>query len=110
MAIWKTRPIDEVHEVVLVRWKVFETERGECHFVGTRPGRGTGRVSSAIVEFDARTCVGVTRSGRRYVLEGAPGTSLEGEVTWAGWCQVNRVASYRDVTDESLVGGAGETT
>lgn len=108
MAIWKARSVEKLPEVVLVRWRVYETGRGERHFVGTRPDRGTGRVSSAIVELDARTCVGLTRSGRRYFLEGTPGTSLEGEVTWSGWCQLNGVTSYRDVTDELLVGAAGE--
>lgn len=107
MAIWTSRSIEEVPEVALVRWRVFETEGGERHFVGTRPDRGTGRVSSAIVEFDARTCVGITRSGRRYVLDGAPGASVEGELTWAGWCQVNRVTGYRDVTDELLTEARG---
>lgn len=99
MTIWRARSIDDVPEVILVRWRVFETERGERHFVGTRRDRWTGRVSSAIVEFDVASRTGVTRSGRRYVLEGDSGMSVDADYTWAVWCRANGVATYRDVTD-----------
>lgn len=89
-------------EVILVRWRVFETEGGERHFVGTRADRWTGRVSSAIVEFDMTTRTGVTRSGRRYVLEGASGMSVDADYTWSVWCRANGVSNYRDVTDSLL--------
>lgn len=108
MAIWRTRSIEEVPEVTLVCWRVFETDKGELHFVGARPERGTGRVSSAIVKFDTSTRAGVTRSGRRYVLQGAPGNHIDGGYVWAAWCHVNRVASYRDVTDSILDGSADD--
>lgn len=104
MAIWRARSIDDVPEVILVRWRVFETEGGERHFVGTRRDRWTGRVSSAIVEFDMTTRTGVTRSGRRYVLEGASGISVDANYTWAVWCRANGVVIYRDVTDTVLAG------
>lgn len=102
MAIWRTRSIEEVPEVTLVCWRVFETDKGELHFVGARSERGTGRVSSAIVKFDTSARAGVTRSGRRYVLQGAPGNDTDGGHVWAVWCQVNGVSSYRDVTDSIL--------
>lgn len=102
MAIWRTRAIADVPEVTLVRWRIFETDKSELHFVGARPDRGTGRVSSAIVKFDTRTRIGSTRSGRRYILEGAPGNDIDGGYVWAVWCQVNDVVSYRDVTDSIL--------
>lgn len=102
MSIWQARPVADAPVIALRAWRVMETESGERHFVGTRPDRGTGRVSSTIVEFDARTHIGKTRSGRRYVLEGPPGPDASGdsEYVWAAWCQVNHVASFRDVTNE----------
>lgn len=103
MSIWRSRPVGEVPEVVLQAWRVLETDSGERHFVGFRPDRGTGRVSSAIVSVDMSARIGITNSGRRYVLDGPPGAEVEdGDFVWAVWCQVNRVASYRDVTDELL--------
>lgn len=107
MVIWLARSIDDVPEVILMRWRIFETEEGERHFVGTRHDRGTGRVSSAIVNIDMSTRVGVTRSGRKYVLDGPPGTDVNGECTWAAWCHVNGVTRYRDVTDDLLMEGRG---
>lgn len=102
MSIWLARPVADAPVVALRAWRVMETDSGERHFVGVRPDRGTGRVSSAIVACDMPTRTGVTRSGRRYVLEGPPGPdeSGDGEYVWAAWCQANRVASFRDVTNE----------
>lgn len=108
MAIWRTRSIVEVPEVTLVSWRIFETDKCELHFVGARSDRGTGRVSSAIVKFDTRTRVGITRSGRRYILEGAPGNDIDGGYVWAAWCHVNRVTNYRDVTDRMLESSADD--
>jgi len=104
VSIWQSRPVDEVPEVVLSHWRVMRTDSGDLHLVGIRAERGTGRVSSAIVELDIDARVGMTRSGRRYVLDGAPGPDEDGDAdyVWAGWCQVNRVSAFRDVTDELL--------
>lgn len=106
MSIWRSRPVADVPDVVLLHWRVMQTDTGELHLVGIRPERGTGRVSSVVVEFDVRARVGVTRSGRRYQLEGTPGPDESGDAdyVWAGWCQVNRVDAYRDVTEEVLAG------
>ncbi len=103
MSIWRSRPVGEAPEIALEAWRILETAAGDRHFVGFRPERGTARVSSAIVELDTTTRVGVTRSGRRYVLDGPPGVDItEGDFVWTAWCQVNHVDSYRDVTDELL--------
>lgn len=112
MSIWQSRPVDQVPEVVLVNWRVMETADGSRHLVGIRPSRGTGRVSSAIVELDMAACVGTTRSGRRYVLDGTPGSDEDGnaDYVWSGWCEVNRVTGYRDVTDELLTGSQPSCT
>lgn len=107
MSIWQSRPVEEVPEVVLVNWRVMETGDGGRHLVGIRPDRGTGRVSSVILELDMAARVGTTRSGRRYVLDGAPGPDEDGnaDYVWAGWCQANHVTGYRDVTGELLAHG-----
>lgn len=104
MSIWPSRPVDEVPEVTLANWRVMRTDAGELHLVGIRPDRATGRVSSVIVELDVHARVGITRSGRRYVLVGEPGPDENGDAdyVWTGWCQVNRVSAFRDVTNELL--------
>lgn len=103
MAIWKSRPVADVPEIVLEAWRILETAAGDRHFVGFRAERETARVSSAIVSVDMSARIGITNSGRRYVLDGPPGAEVEdGNFVWTAWCQVNRVASYRDVTDELL--------
>ncbi len=105
MSIWAARPVADVPAVTLQHWRVIKTDAGDMHFVGFRPERGTARVSSAIVEFDVRARVGVTRSGRRYLLDGAPGADADGdgEYVWSAWCQLNRVAGYHDVTNDIFV-------
>lgn len=95
--------VDDEPVIELRSWRVMQTERCERHFVGVH-GSGmlaAGRVSSAIVSFDASQRRGVTRSGRVYILRGAPG-GLDGDAayTWAAWARFNRVASYEDVTHE----------
>ena len=62
-------------EVRLVGWQIFRLPSGDHHFCGLHADRskGFGRVSTAIVSFDAATRTGTTASGRRYVLEGEPG-------------------------------------
>jgi hypothetical protein len=106
MSIWQARRVADEPEIVLVEWRIMQTDTGERHFVGVRRDQGTGRVSSAIAEFDTHTRVGVTRSGRKYVLEGAPGADGNADYVWAAWCYINRVGTYRDVTDEMLFPGS----
>lgn len=105
MAIWQSRSVDQVPEVVLAEWRILETSNGDRHLIGHRPTKGTVRVSSAIVDIDwgTRTCA--TRSGRRYVLDGAPSVDLSASaLVWAEWCRANRIDRYRDVTAEVLAG------
>lgn len=102
MPIWNVRGVSEDPEVELVRWRVFETETGEHHFVGSRLNQGTGRVSSAIVNFDHSSRTGVTISGRKYVLLGPPSFNSDADYTWALWSLLNSVVSSRDVTDKWL--------
>lgn len=74
---------------------------GELHLVGARPERGTHRVSSAVVDLDVINRVGVTSSGRRYVLAGDPATEMDEEsrYVWLAWCHANHVIEFRDITN-----------
>ena len=108
MSIWRARSIEDVPEVRLFGWRIMETSTGSRHFVGVRPERGTCRVSSVIVKLDVPNRIGITRSGRTYVLEGPPGSWNDEvrEYVWSSWCQVNGVADFLDVTDEAMGDGA----
>ena len=102
MPIWKTLPVNQEPELSLIIWRIMQTEQGERHFVGIRDDDSTGRVSSAIVEFDAHTRRGVTRSGRVYQLCGKPGFSADAQYVWSRWCLANSVFKSTDVTNIAL--------
>jgi hypothetical protein len=104
MPIWKLPSASEVPEVTLSQWRILETDDGTRHFVGTDVLDSTGRVSSAIVTFDRVTLQGKTLSGRVYQLVGQEGWSGDAEYVWKGWCAVNDVKSYSDVTAQLLNG------
>jgi len=100
--IWKSRGLLEEPEIEILRWRVFETETGERHFVGVHAAQGTGRVSSTIIEFDILSRTGVTASGRRYVLVGESATDDEADYVWGLWARLNGVIFARDVTYKLL--------
>lgn len=100
MPIWRVAAVEERPQVTLAQWSVYETERGEHHFVGRCMDSDSGRVSSAIASFDMVTRVGTTRSGRRYVLLGGPGHDPDGMHTWAVWKMINDVKSEKNVTPD----------
>lgn len=98
MTMWKVEGIDREPEVVLVRWRVMETESGDRHLVGAREDDFTGRVSTAITTFDSSRMMAVTRSGRTYQLQGAPGFNADAQYVWERWCIVNGVQISNDVS------------
>lgn len=100
MPIWKTLPVTGQFHLTLVRWRIFETERGERHFVGHCLEHERGRVSSAIERFDADTGRGITRSGRVYQLDGPASQDSDADYVLAVWVGINAVPSFRDVTAE----------
>jgi len=100
MPIWRVEGVDGEPEIRLCHWIVYETERGERHFVGQHVDAGTGRVSSAIQTFDVESRTGVTRSGRRYVLLGEPGYDADAMHVWNMWSLVNAVVTATNVTDD----------
>jgi hypothetical protein len=102
MAIWTTRPVDEIPEIQLINWDVRELPDGDRHFVGWNIVEMEGRVSSKIVTFDQRYMTGVTQSGRVYQLLRAPGTDSDAEYVWQAWCRINGVelATVKSVAKE----------
>jgi len=98
--IWSVATVDEQPDITLQCWRVYETERGEHHFVGYCIENESGRVSSAIVSFDAKSGAGITRSGRRYVLSGEPSFDGDAEHVWSFWCLRNGVTETKDVSGE----------
>lgn len=62
--------IAEQPECVLSRWNVVTF--GETFLIGVEGASGRTRTTSAMQSFDMETMVVVTRSGRRYHLQGAP--------------------------------------
>lgn len=100
MPIWRVSAVSEQPEILLCSWTVYETERGERHFVGKNMEEGTGRVSSAIANYDVLSKTGTTRSGRRYVLHGGPGIDDNAAHTWEVWKIVNKVTLVINVSAE----------
>lgn len=109
MPIWKIGSVAEAPSVSLLQWRILETDDGTRHFVGSDKRDFTGRVSSAIQQFDPGNLRGETQSGRIYQLVGGAGYSDNGDYVWKNWCRVNDVKSYTDVT-EQLLAGAGDGT
>lgn len=102
MPVWKVDSIDVQPVIELRCWRVYETERGERHFVGQSIASATGRVSSAIQKFDPESRTGITRSGRQYVLQGGPGYDADAMHVWSVWSMVNAVIEAKNVTAEYL--------
>lgn len=98
MRIWNVRSITAQPSITLVRWRVYETELKEHHFVGYCLGTHKSRVSSAIQSFNTETRLAVTRSGRVYELVGLPSQDIDALSVWTVWSEKYNVASYTDVT------------
>ncbi|MGF6808581.1 hypothetical protein OKW30_003707 [Paraburkholderia sp. Clong3] len=96
--IWKPKGVSEEPEIELGRWRVFETDGGTRHFVGERIPIGTWRVSSSTVQLDLAARVGITASGRRYILVGASGADVEVDYVWDIWVSINGITSARNIT------------
>jgi len=106
MGYWKPGTIEEEPNVELQRWKVYEVSselwpEPTRHFVGYNMIFHEGRVSSSIQEFDKTTMIGVTRSGRKYIIkEGTHGYDPDGNYVWGLWCYRNKINNIKDVTNE----------
>lgn len=95
--IWN---VSSESEVRLADWSVrrVEDDPPTCHLVGYNTGEGEGRVSSAIVEFQAVEQIATTRSGRRYRLLGRSGGNSDAEYVWNRWCAIHAVTQWTDIT------------
>ena len=102
MPVWSVASVCEEPELSLSNWQILETQVGSRHFVGIDLRDDTGRVSTAIQQFDPTALRGVTSSGRVYQLVGPRGRSEHGQYIWERWCSVNGITSYTDVTTELL--------
>lgn len=98
MPIWTVRSVEGQPSVDLVLWKIFEVDGDTRHFVGADTSDFSGRVSSAVVEFDVSTMRGVTQSGRIYELQGNPGDSEQADYVWNKWCTEFGVSTFHNVT------------
>jgi hypothetical protein len=98
MPVWNVPDVSSDPDISISDWQIFETQNGSRHFVGSDIRDDTGRVSTAIQEFDLTLLRGITSSGRVYQLVGPRGSSADGRYIWERWCTVNGVTSYTDVT------------
>lgn len=98
--VWGTAPITEQPELTIESWSVRQLPDGDRHFVVWCKENREGRVSSAIVEFDARTRRGRSASGRVYELSGPPGRDSDAEYVWQSWLRINDESEWTDVSAE----------
>jgi hypothetical protein len=98
MSVHSVAGINAEPDIVLIRWRVLQTDQGSRHLAGARADIFDGRVSTAIVSFDVSERVAVTQSGRIYQLSGPPGHSEDAQYVWERWCVANNITSYEDVT------------
>lgn len=107
MALWKTLPIEDRPQIVLVRWRIYEVLATDSvpatrHFVGYNCRDVEGRVSSAITTFDPQTLTGITNSGRIYSLSGDAGSDSDAQYVWQRWCILNSVTEFREISVEDF--------
>ncbi|WP_042876882.1 hypothetical protein [Cupriavidus necator] len=102
MPVSTIAPVDVQPLVTLERWRVRETRSGQRHFVGYCVENKENRVSSAIQSFDSGTGVGVTSSGRRYLLSGSPCFDGEARRIWEEWADKNGIGDTKDVSMEFM--------
>lgn len=105
MNVWSIESVEEVPELTLKAWRVFEVPLdGEGqdwtrHFVGYAVELHQGQVCSPVQAFDPTTRCGATRSGRIYRLAGRPGHDADALYVWGRWKAINEMTQERDVTD-----------
>lgn len=105
MSVSTVAPVDAQPLVTLERWRVRETRSGQRHFVGYCVENKEVRVSSAIQSFDSDTAVGVTSSGRRYLLSGSPCFDGEAKRVWEELAGQYGSGETKDVSMEFMAPG-----
>lgn len=89
--IWPASSVEEVPEVLLMGWYVFELENGDRHFCGYNVTEGEGRVSSKIEDWNPETHCGKTASGRVYQLLGTSHANSDADYVWNRWRHIYRI-------------------
>jgi hypothetical protein len=102
MPVSTVAPVDVQPHVTLECWRVRETTLSQRHFVGYCVGNQEGRVSRAIQSFDTVTGVGVTSSGRRYLLSGWPCFDGDAERIWGRLAEQYGIRETKDVSMEFM--------
>lgn len=107
MSLYRPPSVEDIPELVLTSWRVFEVASDKWtettrHFVGYNETERSGRVSSAIQKFNKKKKIGITRSGRAYQIKGKPGNDMDALYVWSRWCELNKVTTIKDVTEEYL--------
>lgn len=99
-SIWKVKDITDEPETILTQWSVWKVDDETIHFVGWAGYEG--RVCSAVQSYDPKTKCGITKSGRIYKLQGAPGNNLDALHVWDAWKQINGVVKADDLTQSFI--------
>ncbi|GAB3647836.1 hypothetical protein [Ramlibacter alkalitolerans] len=106
MSVWAIESIQELPEVTLRDWAVFEVplygpeQPWTRHLAGWSCEGGHGQVCSPVAAFDPVTATCMTQSGRVYRLLRAPGLCSDGQYVLNRWMRINRMPQMRDVTAE----------
>lgn len=103
--IYRPLPPSVIPELVLTRWQVYKVksnlwESTTNHFVGYNLTEGSGRVSSAIVSYDAVQKLGVTESGRIYHLKGDSGWDRDADYVWNVWRSRNEITEVINLSED----------
>ena len=98
--MWKLpRTVDEMPEVPLTQWQVFEVPCGDRHVIGWSADQFEGRVSERIVMADLATRRFTAASGRTYVLVGQPGCNLHAQCVWCEWTRFFKISAFNEISD-----------
>jgi endonuclease V-like protein UPF0215 family len=94
-------------EVVLQAWRVVLLQDGGVHFAGFNPAVGTTSVSSRVIDFNPRTLVGRTESGRiyRFIRSAVPVDAQQYEEVSRGlnvWLMRFCQSDWLDITAELM--------
>lgn len=112
-SIWKPSSIEQTPHIKLASWQIFEVDSDAWpgktrHFCGYNLTEREGRVSSAIVEFDEKKMVGITKSGRVYQLCGGTGNNADGLHVFNYWCKISKITKVVDVSADYADKNASE--
>ena len=102
MNIYASAPVSENPVVYLERWSIRRTSNETMHFVGFDVESCDGRVSTKIMELDVLRRVGMTESGRRYVLLGPAGFDGDADYVWRWVLSTRGISDWTDITPELI--------